>query len=224
MTSVTPARIGIGRAGTRYPTAAYLDFLLAHAAARDAVLGEVGDELLARLGLVVVNSTATTKDQFVANSELGRHLDPQAGDILRQNCPAGVQLQVIAIDGLSSTAIETNLEPMLRGIAELAARKGYSLGKTVFVRHGRLSATNEIGELLSPELAVSLVGERPGLMTSQSLGAYVTYRPGAGTTEAGRNLISNIHKDGTAVPQAIEKLADLLDKAYTQKITGVGLK
>ena len=84
--------------------------------------------------------------------------------------------------------------------------------------------TNEIGELLSPEVAVTLVGERPGLITSENIGAYVTYRPGLQTTEAGRNLVSNIHRGGTTVSQAMEKLADLLERAFAQKTTGVNIK
>jgi ethanolamine ammonia-lyase small subunit len=222
--SVTPARVDIGRVGTRYPTAPYLEFLLAHAAARDAVLGEVAGELIERLGLLAVESTAKTKDEFVANADLGRHLTEQAKEVIAANCRSGTAVQLIAIDGLSSAAIETNLEAMLRGMAGLAGRKGWSLGRTIFVRHGRLGVTNEIGQLLSPEVAVTIVGERPGLATIRNIGAYVTYRPGLQTTEAGRNLVSNIHQSGTTVEQALEKLADLLERIFSQKTSGVHLK
>lgn len=220
----TPARIGIGRAGTRYPTEAYLDFLLAHALAKDAVQGEVPADLIGRLGLVALESCAPTKEAFITNPELGRHLTDEAKKTVSERCTQGAKLQVAVIDGLSSTAMEVNLEALLAGLEGLAKSKNYSWGKPVFVRHGRLGVTNEIGELLSCEAIVSLVGERPGLVTAESLGAYLTYRPGLATTEAGRNLVSNIHKGGTDIPRAVQMIAELLEKIYSQKITGIKLK
>jgi ethanolamine ammonia-lyase small subunit len=220
----TPARIGIGRAGTRYTTDAYLEFLLAHALAKDAVQGEVPAELIGRLGLVALESRAPTKEAFITNPELGRHLTDEAKKIVVEKCAKGAKLQVVVIDGLSSTAMEVNLEALLADLEGLAKSKGYAWGQPVFVRHGRLGVTNEIGELLSPEVIVSLVGERPGLVTAESLGAYLTYKPGLATTEAGRNLVSNIHKGGTDIPRAVQMIAELLEKIYSQKITGIKLK
>jgi ethanolamine ammonia-lyase small subunit len=222
--ATTPARIGINRVGTRYLTPAYLDFLQAHAAARDAVLGEVPDDLVATLGLLAVTTRAATKDAYLTNPDLGRNLSEAAKETVRQQGTRNAKLQVIVVDGLSSTGMAVNLATLLQGIRQLAQRGGYGLGTPLFVRHGRLGVTNEIGELLAPEAALSLVGERPGLVTAESLGAYVTWRPMAGTTEADRNLVSNIHAGGTPVPQALDKIADLLKRVYDQKRSGVQLK
>lgn len=218
--SITPAKIGIGRTGSRYLTGKSLDFQLAHAAARDAVLGEVPDELVQKMGLITATTQADTKDAFLTNPELGRHLSDEGRETVSREGVKGAKLQVIVIDGLSSTGMVTNLQALMEGISKL----GYPLGKPVFVKHGRLSVTNEVGDLLTPDAAVSLVGERPGLVTAESVSAYITYKPSSKTTEADRNLISNIYAGGTTVPQALDNLAGLLKSVYAQGISGVNLK
>ncbi len=221
---VTPARLGIGRAGARYRTAPYLDFLEAHAAARDAVLGEVPEATLGVSGMLTVASRADTKEAFLTNPELGRHLSEEGRAVVQQQGTQRAKLQVIAIDGLSSSGMVANLPGLMQGLQELAQRRGYTFGKPIFVRHGRLGVTNEIGELLGPEAAISLVGERPGLVTAESVGAYVTWRPAAETTEADRNLVSNIYAGGTPVARALEHVANLLERVYAQGVSGVRLR
>ena len=56
------------------------------------------------------------------------------------------------------------------------------------------------------DVAVLLIGERPGLATAESFSAYMAYRPTASHTDANRNLISNIHARG--VPAAPVSLGD----------------
>lgn len=54
--AATPARLQIGRTGSRYKTKSYLDFRAAHAAATDAVMTEVSQKTLDKLGLFEVKS------------------------------------------------------------------------------------------------------------------------------------------------------------------------
>ena len=77
------------------------------------------------------------------------------------------------------------------------------------VRHCRVGILNEIGELLSPRVAVLLIGERPGLATAESLSAYMAYRPKASDSDAHRNLISNIHARGVSTEQAAQRILNL---------------
>src|SRR3954470_17606428 len=57
----TPARVAVGRAGTRYRTNTLLRFRADHAAAKDAVLSEVDDKLVEKLGLLPLTTRADSK-------------------------------------------------------------------------------------------------------------------------------------------------------------------
>jgi len=70
----TPARIGVGRAGTRYKTNTLLRFRADHAAAKDAVMSEVDDKLVGRLGLVELTTRAPDKRLFLERPDAGRAL------------------------------------------------------------------------------------------------------------------------------------------------------
>ena len=174
--------------------------------------------------MLELHTLADTKEKFIADPGLGRHLNEESKKILVNDCQPNVRLQILVIDGLSSTAIEKNMTEMLGLLNDAAKHLGITVPRGIFVRHGRVAVINEIGEILKPEVALAFVGERPGLVTAESMGAYLTYRPGMNTTEAERCLVSNIHRDGTVVGGAAEKIAALLVKIYAQKKSGVALE
>jgi ethanolamine ammonia-lyase small subunit len=100
---------------------------------------------------------------------------------------------------------------------EGAKQRGWTVGTIFTIRYCRVGILNEIGELLDPQVAILLIGERPGLATAESLSAYMAYRPTPKHTDADRNLISNIHARGVRHQQAAERilnLADAMMKAY----------
>ena len=94
----------------------------------------------------------------------------------------------------------------------------------MFVRHCRVGIMNDIGDLLCPDIVVLLIGERPGLMTAESLSAYLAYRPRAGDTDSRRNLISNIHPRGVEVADAVPRILALASKMRESRTGGVAVK
>src|SRR5579862_3784628 len=74
MRKSTPARLGLGRAGPRYTTAAMLALRADHARAVDAVMTEVAPDWPRRNGLIEVHSQAATREDYIRYPERGRRL------------------------------------------------------------------------------------------------------------------------------------------------------
>jgi ethanolamine ammonia-lyase small subunit len=224
----TSARIGLGRAGSGQPTGASLKFMLDHAAARDAVHVTLDFEALAKaLGArgwtpLHVRSGVGDRAEYLRRPDLGRRLS-LAGRAFIESQPRGHDIVVIAADGLSSTAIEANLLPVLGCLQPLVLQRGLTLGPLVLVEQGRVAVGDEIGELMDAKLAIVLIGERPGLSAADSLGAYVTWRPHVGAMDSGRNCISNIRAAGLPPEEGARQIDELIGAAFTHAATGVRL-
>src|SRR3954463_10838107 len=85
---LTPARVGLGRAGASLPTKALLEFTLDHARARDAVhagfdrAGIVSGLQGLGLAALEVGSEASTRQDYLRRPDLGRTLDRDSRQIL----------------------------------------------------------------------------------------------------------------------------------------------
>lgn len=224
----TPARAFVGRSGTAYRTATALKLREDHAAARDAVHAELdllrdfGPEI-ERLGLFEARTRATSKAEYLRRPDLGRRLDPDSFAAIRANCPSGVDLQVAIGDGLSSTAAAVQGPGLLERIRSACLERGWSFGRPFLVKFCRVGVMNEIGEALAPSVMILLVGERPGLATAESLGAYLGFRPRPGHTDADRNLISNIHGRGVGLDEAAERIMRLAAAMRSSGTSGANL-
>jgi ethanolamine ammonia-lyase small subunit len=246
MRKSTPARLGLGRAGPRYQTAAMLSLRADHARAVDAVLTEVAQDWPRRNGLLEVHSQALTREDYIRYPERGRRLtDADAARVTRLKpsligspVPArarkkglGVRfrgranlptVQICIGDGLSSAAVEKNAAPLLRALTKILASR-YRLPKPIFIRNARVRVEDHLGEILRPDVVSMIVGERPGLVTAESLSAYVIYRPSLKSIEPDRTVISNIHRGGIPIAEAARKIATLIDDAIKFQASGTAL-
>ncbi len=223
----TPARIALGRAGTSLPTAEVLRFAAAHAGARDAVhLPLDVDSLMADLvaqGLAPlhVESRATSRVEYLTRPDLGRQLAPASRDALeRLDGAKGAGVCIVIADGLSAIAAQRHAALL---IAELA-QAGVTAAHVVIATQARVALGDEIGECLGAEMVVMLLGERPGLSSPDSLGAYLTWAPRAGRADSERNCVSNIRPEGLALPAAAGRIAWLVREAQRRRVTGIALK
>jgi ethanolamine ammonia-lyase small subunit len=211
----TPARLLAGRSGAAYRTNTQMELREAHAAARDAVRTELnlpanfGEDFIRRWNLLEVSSQAADKDEYLLRPDLGRRFSNESLEEVKKHCCIGQDLQIVIGDGLSVTAVSMQVPRLLPLVYEGAQNRGWSVGPIPVIRHCRVGILNEIGESLRPRVTVLLIGERPGLATSESLSAYMAYQPKASDTDANRNLISNIHARGVNVDYAAERILNL---------------
>ncbi|WP_066456528.1 ethanolamine ammonia-lyase subunit EutC [Anaerotruncus rubiinfantis] len=216
-------RIGIWRAGPRYRTESYLRFRADHAAAMDAVFQDVPQALLDRMGLLQVKTLCENKDDYLTRPDKGRMFSQETLERIKKNCTPNPDVQIILADGLSSTAIADNAEDILPAIMQGLAHQNITVGTPFFVKYGRVPAMDPITELLGAKVTVILVGERPGLATRGSMSAYMTYGGYVGMPEAGRTVLSNIHKAGTNAPEAGAYIAELCLRMLKEKVSGLDL-
>ncbi|SDX93965.1 ethanolamine ammonia-lyase subunit EutC [Salimicrobium album] len=218
---LTPARIGIGRAGTRMRTKNYLDFRVDHAAAQDAVFKDVEDEVIEQMGLSLLKSRAVSMQEYLMNLDAGRKLDDASADWLKNHAEKGKQVQIIVSDGLSSTGVEETVPDLYLSLTQGLESKNITVGTPVFIRKSRVWIQDEVAALTDCELVISLIGERPGLATSKSISAYIIYKPGEESVEADRTVFSNIHEGGVPPVEAGAYLADVIERMLENKASGV---
>ncbi|WP_391205726.1 ethanolamine ammonia-lyase subunit EutC [Psychrobacillus sp. L4] len=219
----TPARIAVGRAGSRPKTNTWLQFRFDHAAAVDAVYGEVPQEILERLNFFQVHTRVLDKEEYIRRPDLGRRLSDESKKTVLEKCKRSPKVQIVASNGLSAKALEENLEDVYLSLEQSLKNLNIEMGTTFYVDKGRVALMDEIGELLQPDIVVILIGERPGLVSAESLSAYICYKPRIGTIEADRMVISNIHKGGIPSVEAGAYLGTLIQKILKYEASGVSL-
>lgn len=219
----TPARLGMGRAGSRYLTSTMLRFRGDHAAAQDSVFSLVPEDFPKQHDLIPLTTLCKDKEEFITRPDLGRRFDEPQQKLLRELCGKAQVLLVIG-DGLSSKAITANAIDCAAAIRQGLEGRGISVGKGLFVKYCRVGASDHIGSVTDCEAVCMLIGERPGLITDESMSAYLTYRPRVGIAEAKRTVISNIHAQGIGPVEAGAHIASVLEQMLRQKASGIDLR
>ena len=226
----TAARIALGRAGASLPTGEWLRFSLAHALARDAVhLSFEVEAMAAALGthgfaVTAIESAAPDRATYLRRPDLGRRLSPRSAALLPALADAPCDLAVVVGDGLSARAVHVQTLPLLLELRPRLEAQGIAIGPLLLARQCRVALGDEAGALLGARAVLVLIGERPGLSSPDSLGAYLTWAPAPGRSDAQRNCVSNIRPEGLAHAEAARKIAWLLGAARRLGATGVALK
>ncbi|HBG4833447.1 TPA: ethanolamine ammonia-lyase subunit EutC [Clostridioides difficile] len=224
MKAKTPARLGIGRTGTRYKTETVLRFRADHAAAQDAVFSYVDEEFIKENNMFAVETLCKDKDEYLTRPDLGRKFSPETINNIKSKFGTNQKVLILVGDGLSSAAIEANLKDCVPAIKQGLKMYGIDSSEILFVKHCRVGAIDHLGEELGCEVICMLVGERPGLVTAESMSAYIAYKPYIGMAEAKRTVISNIHKGGTTAVEAGAHIAELIKTMLDKKASGIDLK
>lgn len=226
----TPARLLVGRAGSSYRTATLLELRADHAMAVDAVWAELdlerdlGREIVERFRILELATRAPDKITFVKHPGLGRQLTPESKTLLAREAVARCDLQIAIGDGLSPAAVAAQVPELLPLLVDAAQARGWTLGRTVAIRHCRVGVLNDLGAALDPQVIVLLIGERPGLGSADSLSAYMAYRPRPGHSDAQRNLVSNIHARGVPSKVAAARIVALAEAMRAAGTSGVAVK
>lgn len=224
MKKATPARIGCGRAGPRQNYQTLLRFRADHAAAMDAVFNDVDEDTVKFVGGVEVKTSAADKADYLMDPGKGRVFDEENKGKILAGCQKGAQVQIIVSDGLSSIAVERNIRDLLPALEQGLKVNNISTGTNLFVQYGRVGIMDAVTELLGCEVTLILLGERPGLVTNESLSCYMTYKGHVGIAESARTVVSNIFKGGTPPTEAGAYIADIAKKMLATKASGLDLK
>jgi ethanolamine ammonia-lyase small subunit len=220
---LTAARIGLARSGASLATRPTLDLRLAHARARDAVETALdvaalqADLAAAGHQVLCVDSAAPDRRAYKLRPDLGRVL--AAGTKLPR---VAADLVVVVADGLSALAVQRHAVPLLVALRPLLNR--WRFAPVVIARQGRVALGDAVALAMGTASVLVLIGERPGLSAPDSMGAYMTWRPAAATTDAERNCVSNIRPDGLAPADAAHRVGWLLTEMRRRDASGVAMK
>lgn len=230
----TAARIALGHRGVSQPTAAQLDFQLAHARARDAVHSPFDGAALAHAlqavwpeapAPLLLHSAAQDRHVYLQRPDLGRRLDAPSRALLGARDGAQpCDLALVVADGLSASAVAQHAAPLLKALRAMLGDQVWTLAPPAIVLQGRVAIGDEIGQLLGARIVIVLVGERPGLSSPDSMGIYLTWAPRVGLTDESRNCISNVRPAGLSYQHAAARLHYLMTEARRRQLSGVALK
>ena len=226
----TDARIALGHAGGAIPLKEVLQFKLAFAHAKDAVYSELDwpklEQKLERLGVpyTKLHSRASSRSVYLQRPDWGRSLNEASTARLKEIPSSETDIAIVLADGLSATAINQHAIPLLQRLIPDLQKNSYRIAPITVAEQARVAIGDEIACLLRAKLVVVLIGERPGLSSPYSMGAYLTYAPAPGLTDERRNCISNIRPEGLPYEMAKQKILYLIQESLRLKLSGVDLK
>lgn len=220
----TPARIAVWRTGPRYLTDTLLRFRADHAVAMDAVFTDVSEDWIKQHSLPHFKTLCENKDIFLTRPDLGRKFSDEEAKKIKAHVGGNNRVVIYIADGLSTTAVTTNAMDTYKAIADGLARHNIKPPAPFFVQYGRVGTEDAISEITGAEVVCVLIGERPGLLTAESMSAYMAYKATTNMPEARRTVVSNIHRRGTPAVEAGGYIADIIKMMLDKKASGIDLK
>lgn len=226
----TDARIALGHTGGAIPLKEVLQFKLAFAHAKDAVYSELDwpklEQKLEQLALpyLKLHSRASSRSVYLQRPDWGRSLNEASVASLKEMPKIEHDIAIVLADGLSATAINQHAMPLLQRLIPDLQKSSYRIAPITVAEQARVAIGDEIACLLRAKLVVVFIGERPGLSSPYSMGAYLTYAPTSGLTDERRNCISNIRPEGLPYEMAKQKILYLIQESLRLQLSGVALK
>jgi ethanolamine ammonia-lyase small subunit len=140
------------------------------------------------------------------------------------NVASGMQMVSECVDDNAANCVAKLDSRSLVPNQDSTPSADWQLTPIVLAEQARVALGDEIGQALGASLTLMLLGERPGLSAADSLGAYITWAPAPGRTDAQRNCVSNIRTGGLDPTAAAHRIAFYLHEARRQQLTGTALK
>ena len=226
--SLTAARIMLGRTGVSLPLEQMQALKLAHARARDAIWATwnseaLGEQLSKLIPVCHLSSRVTDRQNYLLHPEAGRQLIDESKELLASIAGTS-DICIVVGDGLSPNAVDKYVLPFLEQLIPLLKKKGFNFSPICIVKQARIAIADEIGYILGAKSTIMLIGERPGLSASDSMGLYYTYGPKTGLTNAQKNCISNIREGGLDLGEAVAKTCSMILESFRLGLSGVELK
>lgn len=222
----TAARIGLGISGASMPTKALLSFNWHHAIAKDIIdLDWQTDNIIKDFpNAIILNTIVKNRQEYILRPDYGCKLHPYSINLLN-HINHKEELLICASNGLSSLALDHHLLSLLHILLPMLITKLDLAYKNIFlIPNARIGIVNAIADILRSKVAIIFIGERPGLSSYDSLGAYITYAPHLNSTNAERHCLSNIRPPhGLDYIDAAQKIILLLKAMLKHKISGIGL-
>ena len=154
----TAARIALGRAGASISTRDRLDFQLAHARARDAVLSPFNPEVLAaqfdglQVASMVMTSCVPDRATYLRRPDLGRRLsDRSRADLELVRVRGPWDLSIVVSDGLSAFAAMEQSLAVLSWLLPRLLTANWRVAPLVVMANARVAVLRaDTGEMVAP--------------------------------------------------------------------------
>ena len=220
----TPARTATGRTGDREKTIITIRKMANLSAAVDAVWTPLNREFVSSLGYPVLKSMPQSKEEYLMRPDLGVILDNENMNLVRTQLQKNPDVQLIIGEGQSNQGLEKSMPELLPALLLGLQSNKINYGTPCFVEYTRVGSGDLIGQEVGAKVVCVILGERPGLLSWDGLGCYITYAPKVGILESKRTCVSNIQDNGGTPPaEAGAYIADLIARILKEGKSGVDL-